>query len=620
MKMRLRWPKIPVGETYRVLRRFAPVLRPYRAAMSAGGLCVLGSALIELARPWPLKIIFDYILIPSKHAFGSDMLGFLQSLDTTSILLIAAAAILLISIVSGLLHYGQRIILGGVGHKLVGAVRLQLFTHIQRLPQSYHDHRETGDLLMRMTGDLNLVKDLLISILVNLGSRGVIVLGMLAAMAVLDPLLTLITLAVIPILLLINTHFSTQIKEASRRQRRKEGQLATSVHDSITSISLIKSFAQEDRQARRIGKQVSSDVEAGLRIRRLEAAFSRSVDIVTALGLCGVIWFGVQRVLDGAITAGDLLIFTSYMRGVYRPVRDLAELSTRTSKAVVSAQRIIDVLDQEAPVTDLPDAISARDIRGDIRFEDVGFEYYKDHSILRSLTFRIPGGRTTAIVGPSGAGKSTIAKLILRLYEPAHGRIVLDDRDIRGYQTRSLRKRITSLSQDITMFHTTVRENIAFARPDASPEEIEDAARRAGAAEFIEGLRDGYETVVGEGGLTVSGGQRQRLAFARAALRDSPIMIFDEPATGLDAQAERAAKQSLATLREGRTTIIITHRLNFLDLADHVVLLGDGRVLEEGDPAVLIQRAGPYQDFVRDWSSMMALAENGDAGEKAARC
>jgi ATP-binding cassette subfamily B protein len=385
----------------------------------------------------------------------------------------------------------------------------------------------------------------------------------------------------------------------------------------MTVINLTKSFAQEGRQEKKFGRKVAGDVQAGLRIRRLEAAFSRTVDIITALGICAVLWFGVQRVMQNALSAGDLLIFTSYMRSVYRPLRDMARLSTRMAKAVVAGQRIIDVLETDAPVHDQPGAISARELRGDIRFEKVFFSYYEGHPALRGVTFHVPERQTTAIIGASGAGKSTIAKLILRLYEPQEGSILVDGRDIREYAIRSLRKRVTSLSQDITMFHASIRENIAFARPGALMDEIITAARQAGADEFIAQLPDGYETVVGEGGLTVSGGQRQRLAFARAALRNSPIMIFDEPATGLDAGAELAAKQALAALQSERTTIIITHRLNFLDLADHIVLLDNGSVLEEGCPAELRRKGGAFDEFEKHWYAQLAVP--GDAAQQEAR-
>ena len=582
MRLRLRLPKIPLTDLRRVHQYFGHHLRPHRAALVGGGICLLGMALVEMARPWPLKLVFDYILLPGRTGQADSIGQLIAGWPVGAILGLASGGLLVIALLSGILNYGQTMLLGAVGHEVVGGIRLQLFSHIQRLPQSYHDQRETGDLMVRITGDMNLLKELLVSILMILGSRIVIVVGMLTAMFWMDATLTLIALSVVPILLVANTHFSSRIKSESQRQRRKEGLLADAVHESMSGISLTKVFAQEKKQEKRFSKGVESDVRAGLRIRRLEATFSRTVEVVVALGTCLVLWFGVKRALAQELSAGDLIIFMSYMRQLYRPVRDTARLSTRTAKAVVSAQRIIEVLEMKAPFEDDPSGASASNLSGEIRFDHVSFGYRKSHAVLNDVSFSIPQGKVTAIIGPSGSGKSTIAKLILRLYEPTSGAISIDGRDCREYRTRSLRKQITSLTQDITMFHTSIRENIAFARPDASFEEIVRAAEKAGAHSFIEDLPDGYETVVGEGGLTLSGGQRQRVAFARAALRDSRIMIFDEPATGLDAEAELEAKNALASLRDGRTLVIITHRLNFLDLTDHAILIRNGMVVDEG--------------------------------------
>ncbi len=601
MRLRLRLPKIPLADLRRVHQYFGHHLKPHRAALVGGGICLLGIALVEMARPWPLKLVFDYILLPGQAGQVDSFGQLISGWSVGAILGLASVGLLVIALLSGILNYGQTMLLGAVGHKVVGGIRLQLFSHIQRLPQSYHDQRETGDLMMRLTGDLNLLKELLVSILMTMGSRIVVVVGMLTAMFWMDATLTLIALSVVPVLLIANTHFSSRIKSESRKQRRKEGLLADAVHESMTGISLTKVFAQEKKQERRFSKGVESDVRAGLRIRRLEATFSRTVEVVAALGMCLVLWFGVRRALAQELSAGDLLIFMSYMRQLYRPVRDTARLSTRTAKAVISAQRVIQILEMKTPADDDPSGVSASNLTGDIHFDHVSFAYREGYPVLNDVSFSIPHGQTTAIIGPSGSGKSTIAKLILRLYEPTSGAINIDGRDCREYRMRSLRKQITSLTQDITMFHTSVRENIAFAKPYATYEEIVRAAEKVGAHAFIEDLPDGYDTVVGESGLTLSGGQRQRVAFARAALRDSRIMLFDEPATGLDAVAEREAKDALASLRDGRTLVIITHRLNFLDLTDHAILIRNGMVIDEGATTSLMTNSGPFQEYVQQW-------------------
>ncbi len=565
----------------------------------------MGLAAVELARPWPLKIVFDYILIPSRTHKDWSFLSPLSQWDPMAVLILSAGVVILLALLGAFFSYAQNVLFASVGQKLTGAIRLELFSHIQRLPQSYHDYRQTGELMMRLTGDINLLKELLTSIFITLGSRIFIVFGMLGLMVYMNWKLTFLAFAVMPFLFLTTLRFSSRLKEVSRRARKKEGQLSAAAYEGVSGISVTKVFGREKWQEKLLGKSVTSDVKAGLKATRLEAAFSRWVDVLTALGTVLVLFFGVQQVLAGHLTAGNLLIFLAYLRSAYKPLRDVAQLSSRTAKATVCGERILEILHLQPEVTDKPEAISARDIKGEIRFESVCFAYQPGRAALEDLSFTLPGGKTTAIIGPSGAGKSTVAKLILRLYEATGGRIYVDGTPIGEYRIKSLRQRITSLAQEAFLFRTTIRENIGFGNPNAGLEEIVAAARKVGADEFIRALPEGYETLVGEGGQTLSGGQRQRITFARAALRDSRIMIFDEPATGLDPQAEKVALEALVTLRKGRTLLLITHRLNFLNLADRVVYLEEGRVVEEGTSEELLNKKGKFFVFYEEW-----LAQN----------
>ena len=316
-----------------------------------------------------------------------------------------------------------------------------------------------------------------------------------------------------------------------------------------------------------------------------------------------VLFFGVKQVQGGHLSAGNLLLFLSYLRSAYKPLRDVAQLSSRTAKATVCGERVLEILAMRPEVVDKPEALPAHDIKGEIRFENVRFSYQTGRPVLSDLSFTLPARQTTAIIGPSGAGKSTIAKLLLRLYEAEGGTIYIDEVPIGGYQIKSFRKRITSLSQEAFLFRTTIRDNISFGKPKATFEEIVAAARKVGADEFIRSLPQGYDTLVGEGGQTLSGGQRQRITFARAALRNSRIMIFDEPATGLDPQAEKVAQEALANLKEGRTLLLITHRLNFLNLADRIIFLDEGKLAEEGTVSTLLEQKGRFFTFYQEWLS-----------------
>ena len=378
--------------------------------------------------------------------------------------------------------------------------------------------------------------------------------------------------------------------------------MSATVHEGLAGVTLTQIFGREARYQALLGRSISSHARAGLKATRLEAAYARTVDVITALGTTLVMILGVREVWRGSLSPGDLLIFFSYLRTAYKPLRDVAEVSARIAKATACGERILEILEMPVAGVDKPGAVSARGLGGHIRFRDVSFRYRPGEPVLRGLDLSIPAGRATAIVGPSGAGKSTIAKLLLRLYEPEAGLILVDGVPIGDYRLRSLRSQISVLTQESFLLRTSVHENIAFSRPGARREDVVAAARRVGAHEFIEKLPEGYETLVGEGGQTLSGGQRQRIAFARAALRDAPILVFDEPASGLDPESEQAAHEALAAIKEGRTVLLITHRLGLLDLADHVAFVEAGAVVEEGAPSELLASEGRFSAFYDTWA------------------
>jgi len=597
----------PVGEVSwpglrRVFARFRGHLVPHRRRLALGAVAVLGLAFVELARPWPLKLVFDYVLMPRRPIDRGGLLDGLEATEPVTILFVAALGVILLSLLSAALSYAQSVLLASVGQKVTGAIRLELFSHVQRLPQSYHDYRQSGELLTRLTGDITLLKDLLVSMLAKVTSRLVTLVGMLGAMAFLNGRLTLVALGVMPLLLLTSLRFSARLRETSRKQRKKEGQMSAAVHEGLSGVTVTQIFGREARYEALLGKSISSHVRAGLKATRLEAAYSRTVDVITALGTTLVMILGVNEVWRGSLSPGDLLIFLSYLRTAYKPLRDVAEVSARMAKATACGERILEILEMPVAVVDKPGAISARGLRGDVRFREVSFRYRPGEAVLHGLDLSLASGRVTAVVGPSGAGKSTIGKLLLRLYEPEAGEILVEGRPIGDYRVRSLRDQISVLTQESFLFRMSIRENIAFGRPSAHFEDIVAAARKVGAHDFIERLSEGYETLVGEGGQTLSGGQRQRIAFARAALRDARILIFDEPANGLDPESERAAHEALAAIKEGRTVLLITHRLGFLDLADHVAFIEEGTLVEEGSLGELLAWGGRFSAFYQSWA------------------
>lgn len=601
MKLRAKpaLPRIDRAVLWELFRRFSGELRPHRGRLAASALALLAESFVILAQPWPLKFVFDRVLMPADGAAAAN---------PSLVVGLAAGAVLLLAGAKGLLTYVHNVQAKIVGHRLVADVRLRVFSHAQRLPLSYHDYRETGDLMTRLTGDVSLLQDLLVSVVVTMTSRIVLVLGMLGMMFWMDAGLGLLALAVMPLFILAAFRYSGRIKTSARKQREAYGKIVASVQESLAGIAQVKGFAQEKAREKMIGRSSARDLKANVKTTKLTANYTRTVELVSALGTCLVLWFGTRRVMAGTITPGELLIFLSYLRGMHKPLASLARETVRISKAVTRGEKILELLDMEAEVEEPEGAVSARGVRGDIRFLNVNFSYVPGTPVLRDFTCSVPAGRTTVVLGPTGAGKSTLAKLLLRLYEPESGRVLLDGRDVADYRIRSLRKRVAPLLQDAFLFHMSIAENIAFGASDPDMEAIREAARLAGADEFIDRLPDGYDTVVGESGATLSGGQRQRLAVARAILRDAPIMIFDEPTTGLDVRTEMAAKASFASIRADRTLLLITHRLHFLDIADWVVFVHEGRVVDEGEPAELARRCRPYRDFIARETALAVAA------------
>jgi ABC-type multidrug transport system fused ATPase/permease subunit len=598
MKIKYRLPKIDIKTLRKIYEHFGVHVKPHRARLMLAFMAMVGVSAVSLLGPWPLKIVLDYIIMPSQATAGLSFLAPLSQWEPSSILLFATGMVLALALLGGILGYVQDMSAKTVGHALAASIRLQVFSHAQRLPQSYHDYRESGDLLTRITGDITLLEELLVETVIRFSGQVLQIVGILILMFWIDWQLGLIIMGVMPLFLLASFRFSNEIKKASRKQREKYGKMVTSVQETFAGISQVKSFAQEGQREKLVSKSVGRDFKASLRTTRLTANYTRIVEVIGALGTCLVLWFGVRKALTGNISAGDLVIFLSYLRGVYKPLLGMARLSSRVAKASARGEKVLEILELEPEVHEQEGAVSAGDIQGDITFANVDFSYRNGKRALEAFDCTIPSKKTTILLGPTGAGKSTIAKLLLRLYDPQSGAIYIDGTEIGRYKVHSLRKRITSLTQEPFLFRVSIQENILFGKPKASPEEMIAAAKLVGADDFIRKLPAGYETLVGEGGLTLSGGQRQRISFARAALRNSPVMIFDEPATGLDVHSEKGAKEALRALKCDRTLLIITHRLNFLDLADWVVFIGDGRLIDEGTPSDLARRNAGFRDYI----------------------
>jgi subfamily B ATP-binding cassette protein MsbA len=577
------------------MRPLIPLLRPYRVALSWATLAMVLDAALTVLRPWPLKVVIDLVL-SHRHSRVPFLGGWLEALQPApmSILYGACAATLMIALTTGVLTYGYTRTLGDIGQHFVFVLRRDVFAHLQRLSLRFHDRQRTGDLITRLTSDIGALRDVVSNGSILLVSNSCLLVGMVAMMVWLNWQFALAALSVAPLLFWTVFRYTGRIKAAARDARMSDGLLASVAQETLASIRIVQGLAQEDQQSERFQVQNVGSLRAYLEGIRYQARVAPQVDFLAAIGLAVVMWFGATRVLAGVLTTGDVVVFFAYVTNLYSPMKALSRLSASFARAGVAAERIAEVMRVRSEVAEPRHARAAPRFQGRIEFRDVSFEYKPGERVLSQLDLRIEPGTTVAIVGATGAGKSTLLSLVPRLYDPTAGAVCIDGEDVRQYTVQSLRDQISLVLQDALLFSGTIRENIAFGRPSADDEAIRGAARTANAEEFIMRLPDGYDTIVAERGSTLSGGQKQRIAIARAILRDAPILILDEPTTGLDAASERTVMDALQVAAAGRTTLTIAHRLQTVRFADRIIVLEHGRIVEDGAHAELVRRRGIY--------------------------
>jgi len=570
-------------------------LRQVKGRLLLAALCTLGVTAAELLKPWPLKVILDHGLLDKPLPQALRFLQGVVASGRVTLLVEASCSIVLIALAGGLLSYFQIFITSSIGYETVYALRRELFAHLQRLSLSFHSRARSGDLLTKIASDTNTLKDTFADSLLKFSAQFLTIVGMFAIMIAVNWQVGLIALATMPFLCFSLFHLYRRTKASVKTQKTQESQVVSRMSEVLSAIPLVQAFAREDLEVERFDAATAETLRESIRVARLEAAATRSSELITALGTAAAVLFGALQVLRGRMLPGELVLVVSYLTNVYKPIKTLAKLSTDFSKAMASAERISDVLEIEPEIQDRPDAIEAAPLKGEIVFRDVSFDYGEGKEVLRQVSFTISPGQRLALVGVSGAGKSTVVSLILRLYEPHDGTILIDGVDIRRYRRESLRRQIGLVLQESILFGATIGENIAYGRPEATLGEIEAAARAANADDFIRELDDGYETVIGERGATLSGGQRQRIAIARALIRSAPILILDEPMTGLDVESEDKVRQALNRLMAGKTCVMITHDLQSIADADQVLVLEEGRIIGRGTHVELVASSNRYR-------------------------
>ncbi len=572
-----------------------PIVRQYTGAITGAAVCTLFSAALAVVKPWPLKIVIDRVLT-GRHTRVPFIGHWLNhgGLSRMQILNGACVTALLVAAIAGTLTYLSTRIMGEVGQKVVFQLRQELFGHIQRLSLRFHDSHRTGDLITRLTSDIQAIQDAIATGLLSLISNMAVLMGMIAMMFWLDWRFAIAATLIVPLLCIAVYRSSTLIKSASRRARQSDGLLASVAQETLTSIRIVQGLSQEDRQEQLFRAQGENSLNAYLDTNRFQAELAPVVDILAAVGLVIVMRYGAVRMMSGALTTGDVVLFFAYVTGLYRPLRQLARMSLIANKAVIGLERVAAVLDEIPEVHDGADALPAPRFTGAIEFREVSFAYTAGRTVLNDISLKISAGQQVAIVGSTGAGKSTLASLIPRLYDADTGAVLMDGRDIRAYHVQSIREQVALVLQDALLFSGTIRDNITFGCKAASNDEIEQAARTANIWDYICSLPNGLDTYVAERGSSLSGGQKQRIAIARAVLRNASILILDEPTSGLDTVSEMLVMEALQRASEGRTTIMIAHRLATTRFADLVVVMENGRIVECGSPQELLESRGKF--------------------------
>lgn len=577
----------------RIMRRFWPYVRQHVLLLVMGVFALLASVAARLLEPWPLKFVIDRVVVDSP-AGGASGLAFIDQLEPMTLLTYAAIATVLIVSARGVGVYFSTVAFALVGNKVLTNVRQDLYRHLQRLSLTFHNKTRTGELTVRIIGDIGMLKETTVTAILPLLANVLILVGMVGIMLWMNWQLALLALAPMPLLWLSSVRAGRQIRDISRKQRKREGAMASTASESLTAIREVQAMSLEATFEKAFSGENDKSLKEGVKGKRLAAGLERTVNILIGLSTALVLWFGAKLVLSGDLTPGDLIVFLTYLKNTFRPIRAFAKYTSRLAKATAEGERVIELLDQSVEVQDRPDARPAPAFSGAIRFDSVVFGYDPENPVLREVDLAIDAGERVALVDPSGMGKSTLAGLLLRLYDPLQGGVLIDGVDIREYRINSLRMQISIVLPDTLLFATSVRENISYGAPDADEAAIEQAARLANAHDFISALPEGYDTVLSERGTTLSSGQRQRIAIARAALRQSPILILDEPTTGLDEANERVVVEAMEKLAVGRTVLVITHDPKLAARADRIVYIEHGKLVEQGSHSELMQQNGRY--------------------------
>ena len=584
-----------------MLRFIGGLIRPYRGTLVIILLAMLVETLMSLAAPWPLKIILDNVVGDKKMApWLDDILGpMIEHGNRMHVALIAAGMYVTISALGALASYIDNYYTESAGQWVAHDLRMRMYNHLQRLSLGYYNTHQTGPIISTMTSDISTIQGFASSSTLDILVDMLTIVSMLGLMFWLNWDFTLIAVAVTPFLLLFVSRFKKAVKAATHEVRKEQSAIVAVVEQGLESMQVVKAFGQEKVEEEMLKAVSQATVSAALRARSVKALLSPVVTVVVAACTAVVLWRGAALILAGTMTVGSLTVYLAYLSRFFKPVKDLATTTNAIAQVTVGVERVRSILDTDAIIPEKEDAIEPAAFKGAIELRNVAFGYDPSTPILTDVSFTIKPGEFVGIVGPTGAGKSTVVSLIPRFYDVQAGNVLVDNVDVREYRIKGLRDQIGYVLQDTVLFHGTIYENIAFGNPHATKDEVIAAARLANAEEFISKMPLGYDTPVGERGSTLSGGQRQRIGIARVMVRNSPILLLDEPTAALDSESERLVVDALEKLMKDKTVIAIAHRLTTIRDADQIIVISGGVVAEDGTHAELLQKQGIYADLYR---------------------
>jgi ABC-type multidrug transport system fused ATPase/permease subunit len=587
------------------------LIMPYRKWLLLIFIALLIETVMSLAAPWPLKIILDNVIENHKLPLWFDWIGLGQiGSDKMGLALVAAITVILIAVVGAVASYIDSYYTESVAQYVANDLRQKIYHHLQRLSLRYFNTHQTGNMLNTITEDVGTIQNFASSSLLGILVDAMTILGMLGLMFFLNWEFALVAVGITPFLLFFVIRFKKLVKKATHKVRANQSHMFSVLQQGLESERTVTAFGRQELEEQKLTTASFETVSSALKARRIKSLLSPVVGIVVSFCIAIVLWRGTSLTLSGTMTIGALTVIIAYLNKFFKPVQDLAKMTNSVAQATVALERIQSVLDTDDIIFQKPKAKSTGILKGEISFDHVAFGYDQDTPVLTDIHFTIKAGQRIGICGPTGGGKSTVVSLIPRFYDPTDGRVLIDGVNIVDYKLEELRAQIGFVLQDTVLFYGNVRDNIAYGRPGATEEEIRDAARLAYADEFIDKMPKGLDAIVGEKGLTLSGGQRQRIGIARALIRNSPILILDEPTAALDTESEEFVMKALEVLMKGRTVITIAHRLSTIRDADKIIVVKGGFVAEEGTHEELIAHNGIYAELDRIQKGSLAVQRN----------